>query len=150
MWKHLFILMQIVKDDHHVAVHYTGTLDSGEVFDSSREREPLAFTVGAGQMIPGFEEAVRGMQINETKKVTLAPGDAYGDVNPAMIQKVPKEQLPEDLKPTVGQQLSSQTPDGRQMVVQVTDVQDDHIVIDANHPLAGKSLTFEIEVVSIN
>lgn len=142
--------MQIVKDDHHVAVHYTGTLDSGEVFDSSREREPLAFTVGAGQMIPGFENAVRGMQIKETKKVTLPPEEAYGEVVPEMIQKVSLDQLPPEIKPHVGQQLSSQMPDGRQIVVHVTDVQDDHIVIDANHPLAGQSLTFDIEVVSIS
>ncbi len=142
--------MQIVKDDHHVEVHYTGTLDNGDVFDSSREREPLAFTVGAGQMIPGFENAVRGMQIKEVKKVTLPPDEAYGEVVPEMIQKVPNDQLPTELKPHVGQQLSSQMPDGRQIVVQVKEVNEDHIVIDANHPLAGQSLTFEIEVVNIS
>lgn len=150
MHKSLHIIMQIVKDEHNVQVHYTGTLDSGEVFDSSREREPLAFTVGAGQMIPGFEEAVRGMKLNETKKVTLDPEQAYGEVVEEMIQKVPMEQLPPEIKPHVGQQLSSQMPDGRQIVVHVKDVQEDHIVIDANHPLAGQSLTFEIEVVGIN
>jgi FKBP-type peptidyl-prolyl cis-trans isomerase 2 len=142
--------MQIVKDDNHVEVHYTGTLDSGEVFDSSREREPLAFTIGAGQMIPGFENAVRGMQVSESKKVKLAPEEAYGEVVPDMIQKVPKEQLPPEIKPFVGQQLSSQMPDGRQIVVQVAEVNEDHIVIDANHPLAGQSLTFEIEVMGIS
>lgn len=142
--------MQIVKDDHLVEVHYTGTLSSGEVFDSSRDREPLSFTVGAGQMIPGFENAVRGMKLNESVKVTLPPEEAYGEVIEDMIQKVPVDQLPPDLKPFVGQQLSSQMPDGSQIVVQVKDVQPDHIVVDANHPLAGKALTFEIEVVSIN
>ncbi len=141
--------MEIVKDSHQVQVHYTGTLDNGEVFDSSREREPLAFEVGAGQMIPGFENAVRGMKVNEMKKVTLSPDEAYGEVIPEMIQKVPLSQLPEEITPHVGQQLSSQMPDGRQIVVHVKDVNDDHILIDANHPLAGQALTFEIEVVSI-
>lgn len=149
MWKSYHIIMEIVKDEHNVEVHYTGTLENGEVFDTSREREPLAFTVGAGQMIPGFEKAVRGMKLNETKKVTLPPEDAYGEVVPEMVQQVPLTQLPPEIKPHVGQQLSSQMPDGRQIVVHVKDVADDHIVIDANHPLAGESLTFEIEVVGI-
>ncbi len=142
--------MEIVKDENNVQVHYTGTLDSGEVFDTSREREPLAFTVGAGQMIPGFEKAVRGMKLNETKKVTLDPDDAYGEVIPEMVQKVPLTQLPPEIKPHVGQQLSSQMPDGRQIVVTVKEVNEEDIVIDANHPLAGERLTFEIEVVGID
>lgn len=142
--------MEIVKDENNVQVHYTGTLDNGEVFDTSREREPLAFTVGAGQMIPGFEKAVRGMKLNETKKVTLDPDDAYGEVIPEMVQKVPLTQLPPEIKPHVGQQLSSQMPDGRQIVVTVKEVNEEDIVIDANHPLAGERLTFEIEVVGID
>ncbi len=141
--------MEIVQDNNNVAVHYTGTLKSGEVFDSSREREPLEFTVGAGQMIPGFEKAVRGMKINEKKKVTLEPEEAYGDPNPEMVQQVAKNQLPEGLEPFVGQQLSSQMADGQEIIVRVSDVKDDHILIDANHPLAGEALTFEIEVVAI-
>lgn len=147
--KTLFI-MQIVQDNNQVSVHYTGTLNSGEVFDTSREREPLEFTVGAGQMIPGFENAVRGMKLNEVKKVTLSPEDAYGEPNPEMIQDVPKSQLPEGLVPHVGQQLSSQMANGQEIIVRVAEVNDDHIKIDANHPLAGEALTFEIEVVGIN
>jgi len=142
--------MKIVQDNNQVTVHYKGTLKSGEVFDTSREREPLEFTVGAGQMIPGFENAVKGMQMNEVKTVTIAPADAYGETNPEMVQKVPKSQLPEGLKPFVGQQLSSKMEDGQEIIVRVADVQDDHIKIDANHPLAGEELTFEIEVVSIS
>jgi len=141
--------MKIVQDNNQVTVHYKGTLKSGEVFDTSREREPLEFTVGAGQMIPGFENAVKGMQMNEVKTVTIAPADAYGETNPEMVQKVPKSQLPEGLNPFVGQQLSSKMEDGQEIIVRVADVQDDHIKIDANHPLAGEELTFEIEVVSI-
>lgn len=142
--------MEKVKESDKVSVHYTGTLNSGEVFDSSKDREPLTFTVGEGQMIPGFEEAVRGMEVNESKKVTLSPENAYGEVKEEMVQKISKDQLPPDLEPNVGQQLASQLPNGQQIIVRVTDVEDDHIVIDANHPLAGEELNFEIEVVSIN
>lgn len=142
--------MDKVKDKDKVSVHYTGTLADGEVFDSSKGREPLSFTVGEGQMIPGFENAVRGMGINETKTVTIKSEDAYGELREEMVQKIDKSQLPPDLEPEVGQQLASTLPDGQQIIVRVTDVSDSHITIDANHPLAGKELTFEIEVVSIN
>ncbi len=142
--------MQKVKDNDTVSVHYKGTLNNGEVFDSSLEREPLSFQVGAGQMIPGFENAVRGMALNEKKSINIPPSEAYGDVRPEMIQNISKEQLPPDLKPYVGQQLASQLPSGQQITVTVTKISDSEITIDANHPLAGKELTFEIEVVQIN
>jgi len=142
--------MDIVQEKSNVSVHYTGTLETGEVFDSSRERDPLSFTVGEGQMIPGFEKAVKGMKLNETKKITIAPEEAYGDAKPEMVQTITKEQLPPDLNVHVGQQLASQMPDGQQIVVTVTDVKDSEITIDANHPLAGKTLNFEIEVVKID
>jgi FKBP-type peptidyl-prolyl cis-trans isomerase SlpA len=142
--------MEKVKDNDKVSVHYTGTLQSGEVFDSSKDREPLSFTVGQGQMIPGFENAVKGMALNEKKSVTIAPEDAYGEVRPEMVQKINKSQLPPDLEPHVGQQLASQLPSGEQIIVTVKEIEDASITIDANHPLAGKELTFEIEVVEIN
>ncbi len=148
--KFKIIAMDKVKDKDTVSVHYTGTLTSGEIFDTSKDREPLSFTVGEGQMIPGFEEAVRGMEINESKKVTIKPEDAYGDVREEMVQDIKKEQLPPDLSPKVGQQLTSELPDGQHIIVRVTDVADDHITIDANHPLAGKELNFEIKVVAID
>lgn len=148
--KFKIIAMNKVKDKNTVSVHYTGTLATGEVFDTSKDREPLSFTMGAGQMIPGFEEAVRGMEINETKKVTIPPKDAYGEVREEMVQNISREQLPPDLTPVVGQQLASQLPDGEQIIVSVTEVADDHITIDANHPLAGKELNFEIKVVAIS
>ena len=141
--------MDIVQEKSNVSVHYTGTLESGEVFDTSRERDPLSFTVGEGQMIPGFEKAVKGMKLNETKKITIAPEEAYGEAIPEMIQTVSKDQLPPDMPVRVGQQLASETPDGQQLIVTVIDVKENEITIDANHPLAGKTLNFEIEVVKI-
>lgn len=148
--KFKIIDMDKVKEKDTVSVHYTGTLEGGEVFDTSKDREPLSFTVGEGQMIPGFEEAVRGMEVNETKNVKIEADDAYGQVREEMIQKIDRGQLPEDLEPQVGQQLASQLPDGQQIIVRVVDVADDNITIDANHPLAGKDLNFEIKVVSID
>ena len=142
--------MSIVKEKDNVTVHYTGTLSDGEIFDSSKGREPLGFTVGAGQMIPGFDSAVVGMKVSDKKTVTLEAGDAYGDVQEGLVQKVSKTQLPEDLQPEVGQQLSSQLPNGQQIPVTITEVGEEEVTIDANHPLAGKALTFEIEMVTIN
>ncbi|NVK05365.1 MAG: peptidylprolyl isomerase [Flavobacteriia bacterium] len=141
--------MSTVKANDTVRVHYTGKLNDGEIFDSSVDRDPLQFTVGAGQMIPGFDKAVEGMELNEKKTVTLAPADAYGDVNKDLFHKVERTQLPEDLKPEVGQMLVAGSPDGREMQVRVAEVADDAITIDANHPLAGRDLTFDIQLVEI-
>jgi FKBP-type peptidyl-prolyl cis-trans isomerase SlpA len=142
--------MEKVKEQDNVSVHYTGTLSDGEVFDSSVNREPLSFTVGAGQMIPGFDNAVVGMQVKEKKSVTIPASEAYGEVRPDMVQKISKDQLPPDLNPQVGQQLASQLPSGEQIIVTVAEIGEAEITIDANHPLAGKELTFEIELVEIN
>lgn len=141
--------MSTAKKNDTVKVHYTGRLSDGEIFDSSREREPLEFTVGAGQMIPGFDAAVDGMALEETKEVTIPCAEAYGERNEGMIQEVPRIHLPEDMKPEVGQTLVASGEDGHQMQVIVTETQDDHIIVDGNHPLAGKDLTFEIELVGI-
>lgn len=141
--------MSTAKKNDTVKVHYTGTLSNGEVFDSSREREPLEFTVGGGQMIAGFDAAVDGMALDEVKEVTIAAADAYGERNEDMIQEVPRIHLPEDMQPEVGQTLVASGGQGQQMHVVVTDVADDHIIVDGNHPLAGKDLTFEIELVAI-
>jgi FKBP-type peptidyl-prolyl cis-trans isomerase 2 len=142
--------MEKVKDKDTVSVHYTGTLENGEVFDTSKDRDPLSFTVGEGQMIPGFENAVRGMELNESKTIKIAPEDAYGEVRNDLVQQLSRTQLPPDLEPHVGQQLASQLPDGQQIIVTVKEIDSESITIDANHPLAGKELTFEIEVVAIN
>jgi len=137
------------KKDDQVKVHYTGTLTNGEVFDSSLQREPLAFTLGAGQMIKGFDDAVNGMGLNEKKTVTLVAAEAYGDRNNELMQTVPKSDLPDDMDPKVGQTLVASGPDGQQSHVVVSEVTDETITVDANHPLAGKDLIFEIELIEI-
>lgn len=137
------------KKNDNVKVHYTGTLTNGEIFDSSVDREPLGFTVGAGQMIKGFDDAVDGMELNEKKTVNIPAAEAYGERSEELMQKVPKSDLPADMKPEVGQTLVATGPGGQQSHVVVAEVADDHIVIDANHPLAGKELIFEIELVEI-
>ena len=141
--------MSQVKEKDTIKVHYTGTLKDGRVFDSSREREPLEFTLGEGQLIPGFEKGVIDMAVNETKVVEIPVAEAYGERNDQLIQEVPKSQLPPEIEPKVGMGLMSQTPDGRQMPLTVTEVKDESIVVDANHPLAGEDLTFEIELLEI-
>jgi FKBP-type peptidyl-prolyl cis-trans isomerase SlpA len=142
--------MTKVKNNDKVKVHYTGTLEDGQVFDSSLQREPLEFTMGAGQMIPGFEKGILDMELNEKKTINIPSTEAYGEPNDDLTQEVPMQHLPADIKPEVGMNLVSQTPDGQQMQFVVTKVNDDSIVVDGNHPLAGKDLTFEIEVVGIN
>ncbi len=141
--------MTQVKDGDSVKVHYTGTLTDGTVFDSSRDREPLEFTLGSGMLIPGFEAAVIGMGVGNTTKVTIAPEDAYGDVNEDLVLDIPASQVPPHITPEVGMMLQLQTDDGVMEVV-IAAVNEDNIVLDANHPLAGQELTFEIEVVEIN
>jgi peptidylprolyl isomerase len=142
--------MAQAKDGDTVKIHYTGTLDDGTVFDSSEGRDPLEFTLGGGQVIVGFEEAVRGMDSGEKKKVTIPADKAYGERNEEMIIQAPRDQVPADINPEVGQQLQMAGPEGQTIIVQVTEVTDDHITLDANPPLAGKDLTFDIELVSID
>lgn len=142
--------MSKAQKNDKVKVHYTGRLTSGEQFDTSEGREPLEFTVGAGQMIQGFDAAVLGMQIEEKKTVTLAPEEAYGPVFDQLISKVEKKALPQDMKVEVGQFLVATAPDGNQTRVLVKEVGENDITIDANHPLAGKELIFDIELVAIN
>lgn len=141
--------MSKVKADDTVKVHYTGTHVDGEVFDSSREREPLEFTMGQGMIIPGFEKALIDMSVSETKTVNIPSAEAYGERREDLVQEVPKNQLPEELKPEVGMPLMSQTPDGQEMRLTITEVKETTILVDANHPLAGKDLTFELELVEI-
>jgi peptidylprolyl isomerase len=132
-----------------VHVHYTGRLDDGTVFDSSEGRDPLSFTVGGGQVIPGFDEAVTGMAPGDSKTVRIEPGNAYGDRRDDLVLEVEREQLPDGLEPHVGMELALRGEDGRQLPVTVADVRDDAIVLDANHPLAGEPLIFDLTVVSV-
>jgi len=141
--------MTKIKDGAHVKVHYTGKLDDGTVFDSSEGRDPLAFTIGKGMMIPGFEKGVLDMGINDEKTITIQPEEAYGEVREDMIAEIPSSQLPPDLKPQLGMELMSQSPDGQQITVRIKEVKAESVVIDANHILAGKELTFDIKVVEI-
>ena len=141
--------MSQVKENDTIKVHYTGKLKDGRVFDSSREREPLEFTLGQGMLIPGFEKGVLNMSVNETKTVEIPVDEAYGPRNEQMIQEVAKSQLPPEIKPEVGMGLVSETPDGQKMQLTVAEVKEESIVVDANHPLAGEDLTFEIELLEI-
>lgn len=142
--------MEQVKKGNVVKVHYTGTLEDNTVFDSSREREPLEFTVGAQQMIQGFDKAVEGMQVGDIKTVKIPSEEAYGPVNEQAIFNISKSQLPEGLTPEIGMQLESKQADGRRHLLSIVEVMEDEIKLDGNHPLAGKDLTFEIEMVSIS
>lgn len=142
--------MAEAKDGDTVKVHYKGTLDDGTVFDSSEGGEPLEFTVGQGQVIPGFDQAVTGMNIGDTKTVHIEARDAYGPHMPAMMVEVSRDQLPPDLQPEVGVQLGLQHPSGQVIPVTIAAVTDEKITLDANHPLAGQALNFEIKLVSIN
>lgn len=141
--------MSTAKQGDTVHVHYTGTLEDGSKFDSSEGRDPLSFTIGSGQVIPGFEEAVEGMEINEKKNVTIPVDKAYGQRNEELVLSVPRDQVPPDINPEVGQKLQMQGPGNQPVVVEVTAVEEDHIKLDANPPLAGKDLNFEIELVKI-
>ena len=142
--------MTTAKQGDTVHIHYTGSLEDGEVFDSSTGRDPLSFTIGSGQVIPGFEEAVSGMTIDEKKNVTIPVEKAYGPRNEELVMTVPKDQVPPDLNPEVGQKLQMQGPDNTPVVVEVTEVEEEHIKLDANPPLAGKDLIFDIELVQIS
>jgi FKBP-type peptidyl-prolyl cis-trans isomerase 2 len=132
-----------------VRIHYTGTLDDGSVFDSSEGRDPLEFTVGSGQIIPGLDRAIDGMATGEQKTVTIPATEAYGEYQAEARQDVPREQIPADIPLDPGTMLNMQTPDGRQIPVQVAKVTDSTVTLDANHPLAGKDLTFAVELVSV-
>jgi len=141
--------MSEAKNGDNVKIHYTGKLEDGTVFDSSAGREPLEFTIGSGQVIPGFEEAVLGMRTGESKNVTIPSDKAYGERNEQLIIEVPREQVPPDINPELDQKLQMGGPNGELIVVTVVDLNDDAIVLDANPPLAGKNLIFDLELVSI-
>lgn len=131
-----------------VKVHYTGSLNDGTVFDSSREREPLAFQLGEGQLIPGFERAVLGMAIGESKEIKIPPHEAYGEHSKDLVRPVEKKYLPKDMEPQVGMQLQLGSNEDL-TIVTIVGVDGEKVLLDANHPLAGKTLVFNIELVDI-
>ncbi len=141
--------MTQAKAGDNVKVHYTGKLDDGTVFDSSAEREPLQFSLGSGNVIPGFEEAIVGMAPGESKTATIPPDQAYGPQREELVITVEKEQIPTDLSVEIGQQLQISQNNGQVIPVIVTDVSDSKVTLDANHPLAGQQLTFDIELVEV-
>ncbi|MDG6249677.1 peptidylprolyl isomerase [Methanocalculus sp.] len=132
-----------------VSVHYTGTLEDGAVFDSSLEREPLEFEVGAGQVIPGFDQGVLGMVAGESRRIEIPAAEAYGERNEEMVFPVPKDQFPPDITPGVGDRFQVQVGEDQIIEVEITEITDDAVMLDANHPLAGKTLVFEITLVEI-
>lgn len=137
----------MIENGNIVNVHYTGKLTDGSVFDSSEGRDPLKFQVGSGQIIPGFETAIMGKNVGDKVTVTIEPSDAYGDVREELFVKIPNDKLPGKVE--VGQILEATSEDGRSSQVLVHEVNEDHVIIDGNHPLAGKELIFDIEVVSV-
>jgi len=141
--------MSEAKKDTVVKVHYTGKLDSGQVFDTSKDREPLEFKIGEGKLIPGFENGVVGMKLQESKTIKIPFAEAYGEKKQELMIEVQNQQLPEELKPEIGMELVSKSPEGQEQIVKIAEVKEASIVVDANHPLAGEDLTFEIELVEI-
>ena len=141
--------MHYAKYGDTIKVHYTGSLADGTVFDSSRKREPLEFQIGSGSLIPGFENGVIGMAVGDTKTVTIPDHEGYGPKNEDLVVKVERENLPDNITPEIGQTLQMSRQDGHPLSVTVTDVDEFSVTFDANHPLAGKTLLFEIELLAI-
>ena len=141
--------MAQVKDGDKVKLHYTGKLEDDTVFDSSRDRQPFSFEVGKQKVIPGFEKGIVGMEVGQSKTITIKPEDAYGPKREELIFEVNKSAFPENIDPALGQQLQMEQPDGQPLNVMVADITDDKVKLDANHPLAGKTLVFDIELLEI-
>jgi peptidylprolyl isomerase len=141
--------MSEAKNGDTVKVHYTGTLEDGTVFDSSKERDPLQFTLGKGQLIKGFEEAVIGMSVGETKSVRIPSDEAYGSHREDLLLKFNKSDFPPDIEPKGGLVINLVSPDGRNLLATITEISGDSVTLDANHPLAGKDLTFNIDLVEV-
>lgn len=141
--------MSEAKAGDTVRIHYTGTLTDGSEFDSSAGRDPLEFEVGGGQIIPGLDREIVGMKVGDRKTVNVPCDEAYGQHNPEALQEVPREGLPPDIEITVGNRLQAVTQDGRQITVVIAAVNDDTVTMDANHPLAGQDLIFDVEMVEI-
>ena len=141
-----------IQKGNKVKLDYEGKLEDGTVFDSSKRQDqhtPLEFTIGEQMVIPGFENAIIGMEKDQEKKITLEPKDAYGERNEMMVQKIPKDKLPEEIKPEKGMVLALKAPDGKQVPVPIVDVSETEVTLDMNHPLAGKKLVFNIKILDI-
>lgn len=141
--------MSQAQDGSIVKVHYTGTLKDGTVFDSSVDREPLEFTIGEGRLLKDFEEAIVGMAVGDKKTINIDAKDAYGEYQDEMLMAVKRSQLPADMEPQVGMQLQTTLQEGHVVILVIKEVHDEEIVLDANHPLAGEDITFELELMEI-
>lgn len=137
------------KNGDMVSVHYTGRLEGGEVFDSSAGGDPFEFEVGAGEVIVGFDEGVRGMQVGDQRTIEIEIDNAYGQREEALVQQVAREGLRLETEPSVGMNVILQLPDGNEIPVAITEVTDEHVTLDANHPLAGHKLIFDIELIAL-
>jgi peptidylprolyl isomerase len=142
--------MSKVKEGDNVSLHYTGTRDDGLVFDSSEGKDPLSFTVGARQVIPGFETEVVGMELGESKEFSISPDQAYGDYHEELVKVVPRAAFPPEITPVVGMGFEMTLPTGDAMPVRIIDVENDEVTLDANELLAGETLNFKVRVVGIN
>ena len=138
-----------VQSGNTIKIHYNGRLTDGTTFDSSAGRSPLEFTVGSGSVIKGFDDGVQGMTIGEKKTIEIPFAHAYGPEDPSMIIEFPVDRLPEDLKPEIGMQLNMNNAEGQQFPVVISDINSEKIVLNANHPLAGKDLIFDLELLEI-
>ena len=142
-------IMQQVKNGDKIKVHYHGKLTSGETFDSSEGRQPLEFEAGSGMVIKGFDDGVTGMKEGEKKTINIPAEEAYGEKNPDMLMDFPKERFPADMQIELGMQLMMSDPSGQQFQVKISEIKEDIIVLDGNHPLAGEELIFDLELVEI-
>ncbi len=137
-----------IEDGKTVLIHYKGTLEDGSVFDSSENRDPFEFVFGSGSIIPGLEKGLEGLEKGDKKEVFVNAEDAYGQKNPEAVQQVEKSQFPENITPEIGMQLMAQTPSG-EIPVTITQITEEFITVDFNHPLAGKNLIFDVEIVDV-
>lgn len=141
--------MSLSKNGDKVKVHFTGKLETGKIFDSSKDSKPLEFTIGAGEMMPGFEKEILGMTMGDTKAFTVLPEEAYGSRREELVATVEKSHFPPDIAPTIEQPLQITLPEGEVLDLLITGINGDMVTIDANHPLAGEALLFEVELVEI-
>ena len=142
--------MEKVENGLYISVEYTGTLQNGEVFDTSQRGQPLEIQIGAGELIEGFERELMGMSINEKKSFTLDPEDAYGQRDESLTRDFARADFPPEIEPQKGMTVALQTPEGRQIPAQITYLDEEKLSVDLNHPLAGQTLTYKIEVVGIS
>ena len=141
--------MSSAKVGDKVKVHYTGKLEDGQVFDSSQGRDPFEFTLGEGKVIPGFEKGITGMEVGQEKTLTIPPTEAYGEHREALVADVNKSEFPEHITPEVGQSLQLRQEDGSPITARITEIDNEKVTLDANHPLAGKTLVFDVKLIEI-